>query len=212
MSRDMSEDLKALFGESKVYPFFAVEMLFDNNQTLRLWTGLGTLRVDDIDYTGTGSLLNISNIEETAEISAAGATLTLSAVPEEVISLALQEPYQGRRCKIYFGSIDRDNVTGNILTEDSFFILREDGEKIFLEGLSVYAEVFSGYMDTLDFVDTGESSTLELNATNKLVDLERPRVARYTSAYQKTRFSGDKGLDFVESLQDKIVYWGRNVG
>lgn len=209
MSRDIPESLKQLFEASEVFPFFAIELFFDNDQTLRVWTGSGSLFVDTVEYFGTGSVLKVSDVEETAEIATSGATLSLSAVPEEVVSLALQEPYQGRRCKIYFGSIDRNNLTSSIQTEDLNFILTEDGQRIALEGLIVYSEIFSGYMDTLDIIDSGESSTLELKATNKLVDLERPRTARYTSAFQKFLYPGDKGFDFVESMQDKIVYWGR---
>ena len=54
-----------------------------------------------------------------------------------------------------------------------------------------------------------EASTIELSVENKLVDLERPRVRRFTSAYQKSVYPNDLGLDFVEDLQDKDVSWGR---
>jgi hypothetical protein len=44
---------------------------------------------------------------------------------------------------------------------------------------------------------------------NKLIDLERARVARFTSGYQKSIYPNDKGLDFIEDLQDKKIPWGR---
>jgi hypothetical protein len=44
---------------------------------------------------------------------------------------------------------------------------------------------------------------------NRLVDLERARVARFTSGYQKSVYPTDLGLDFIEDMQDKETLWGR---
>jgi len=67
-------------------------------------------------------------------------------------------------------------------------------------------------MDQMNIEETADTCTVELTLENKLVDLERARVARFTSAYQKSLYPGDLGLDFVESLQDKEIVWGRNSG
>ena len=66
-------------------------------------------------------------------------------------------------------------------------------------------------MNQMNIEEGPDTSTIQLSVENKLVDLERPRVARYTSAYQKDKFNGDLGLDFVESLQDQKLTWGRVV-
>jgi hypothetical protein len=117
-------------------------------------------------------------------MSVRGATLTMSGIPSELLSLALSEPYQGRVCKIYFGVM---------------------GEQIF-------NELFSGYMDQMNIEDGAESATIEMRIENKLVDLERARVARFTSGYQKSVYAGDLGLEFIEDLQDKDIVWGRSSG
>jgi len=57
-----------------------------------------------------------------------------------------------------------------------------------------------------------DSSTIQLAVENRLVDLERARPTRYTSAYQKSKYPTDLGFDFVESLQDQKLVWGRSVG
>ena len=209
MSRDLSTAISSSLEDGVVYPFFAVELQFDSPNTLRLWTGYGTLVYEGVSYYGTGELLGISSVEETIEMAAKGATLTLSAVPSEVISLALQEPYQGRVCKIYFGMFSTDQL----LQEDgTSYILMQDGSKIRLEAQETgLTEVFTGYMNQMSIEEGPETSTIQLSVENKLVDLERPRVARYTSAYQKDKFNGDLGLDFVESLQDQKLTWGRVV-
>jgi len=191
-----------------VRPFFAVELLFDGNEVIRMWTGQGTLVLPNgTNWVGLGTLLDISKVEETAEMAVRGATLTLSSVPSEVLSLALSEPYQGRVCNIYFGTFS----DGSLLLESDFYILQQDGSKINLQtGEAGFNEIFSGYMDQMNIEETADTSTIQLTVENKLVDLERARVARYTSGYQKSNYRGDLGFDFVEDLQDKPVLWGRS--
>jgi len=210
MSRDLSTNTIDNISQDVVYPFFATELRFDGDNTLRLWTGQGTLVLEDgTSWVGTGNLLNISAIEETSELAVKGATLTLSGVPSEVLSLALSEPYQGRVCNIYFGTFSQ----GSILQESSSYILLQDGSRINLETTDKgFNEIFSGYMDQMNIEESGETSTIQLLVENKLVDLERARVARFTSGYQKSIYAGDLGLDFVEDLQDKQISWGRKSG
>ena len=137
-----------------------------------------------------------------------GASITLTGIPSEVLSLALSEPYQGRVCNIYFGTFS----TGAILQEGGSYILLQDGSKINLqEGSAGFNQVFSGYMDQMNIQENADTSTIELLVENKLVDLERARVARFTSGYQKSIYPSDLGLDFLEDLQDKQISWGRSV-
>ena len=180
MSRDLTPTTLAAIDDDVVYPFFAVELQFDS-EVLRMWTGQGTFNDGVDDWLGTGSLLEVSAIEETAEMAVKGATITLSGVPSEVLSLALSEPYQGRVCNIYFG----------------------------VRGENIFNQLFSGYMDQMNIEDGPETSTIELKVENRLIDLERARVARFTSAYQKSVYPSDRGLDFLEDMQDKPLTWGK---
>lgn len=207
MSRDLTAQTLEAIKEDVVYPFFAVELLFDNQNTLRMWTGQGTLVLQDgTQWVGLGTLLNISTVEETSEIAVKGAVLTLTGVASETLSLALNQPYQGRVCNIYFGTL----LKGLIQQENDSYILLQDGGRIYLqESSKTLNEIFSGYMDQMNISEGADTSTIELTVENKLIDLERARVARFTSAYQKSVYSGDRGLDFVESLQDKEISWGR---
>ena len=212
MSRDLIPDTVQSISQDVVRPFFAVELKFDGENTLRMWTGQGTLILaDGTEWVGAGDLLNISTIEETSEMAVKGATVTLNGIPSNVISLALGQPYQGRVCNIYFGTFTVSD--GNLLQEDSSYILLEDGSKIILQGSSnQFNEIFSGYMDQMNIQEESETSTIELKVENKLVDLERARVARFTSGYQKSLYKNDQGFDFVESMQDKQISWGRKSG
>ena len=208
MSRDLDPSTVTAISQEVVQPFFAVELKFDGDETLRMWTGQGTLVLDDgTQWVGTGNLLDISSIEETSEMSVKGATLTLSGVPSEVLSLALSEPYQGRVCNIYFGTFS----SGSLLKETGNYILLQDGSRINVEtGEKGFNQLFSGYMDQMNIDDGPETSTIELKVENRLIDLERARVARYTQYYQKSIYPDDNGLDFVEDLQTRKVPWGRS--
>jgi len=209
MTRDLSTVTIDNIDSDVVYPFFAVELQFDGANTLRMWTGQGTLVLQDgTEWVGLGTLLNISSIEETSEMAVKGASITLTGVPSAVLSLALSQPYQGRVCNIYFGTFS----TGAILQEGGSYILLQDGSKINLQaGSAGFNQVFSGYMDQMNIQENANTSTIELLVENKLVDLERARVARFTSGYQKSVYPSDLGLDFIEDLQDKQISWGRSV-
>ena len=209
MSRTLNPTTIENINQDVVYPFNAIELFFDSD-VLRFWTGVGTLTLDGEQWIGSGNLLSISDIEETLEMAVKGATVSLSGIPSEVLSLALSEPYQGRVCNIYFGTF---TPSTSLLKEDSDYILLQDGSQILIDtARDAFNEIFSGYMDQMNIEEEADSSRIELTVENKLVDLERARVARYTSGYQKSLYPSDKGFDFVEDLQDKPITWGRKSG
>ena len=177
---------------------------------LYFWTGIGDTTIDEITYTGTGNLMQISSIKETAEIQAAGANLTLSGIPADMLSLALSVPYQGRIGKIKFGLIDADN---NLLElESAFNMLAENGINIGLEGVdqsNVLVDMFVGYMDQMNIDESAETSIISLSLESKLLDLDRPVIRRYNNESQKAVFPNDKAFEFLNDLQGKDLSWGR---
>jgi len=183
-TRDISTAVNTALTSDVVEPFFAVDLMFDGDAQY-IWTGLGTVTIDSKNYTGIGELLDISLVEETADISAKGAQITISGIPKDTnISLALTTAYQGRAGRIYFGVMGTQTA---------------------------YTQVFNGYMDQMNIVEGPDSSRIEIALESRLIDLERARVARFTNAFQKDRFSGDKGLEFVEDLQNRQIVWGKEV-
>ena len=182
-TRDITTAVRNALDDEVVEPFFAVELNFEGS-ILRLWTGNTNATINGNTYNATGDLLQISAVSETSEIAARGATLTLSGADNTMLAAALQTPYQGRLCKIYFGVVTGTTYSG-------------------------LTEIFAGYMDEMNIQESPEGSTIELKVESKLVDLERSRSIRYTSAYQKSKYPGDKGLDFIESIQDRETFWGQ---
>ena len=180
MARTIPSSFLTALGQKEVMPFYAVEMLFDSG-AVRFWTGYGERTIQGQTYLGAGSLLSISGLEEVSDLSAKSATLTLSGVPPEIVSLALQEPYQRRKCRILFG-----------LTNDTNAL-----------------ELFSGVMSQMDIEDTAETAVISLTVESKLVELEKSRPRRYTHESQQARFPGDTFFSYVADLQDRQVVWGR---
>ncbi len=177
---------------------------------LYFWTGLGDTTIDGITYIGTGNLMQISSIQETAEIQAAGATLTFSGIPADLLSLALSVPYQGRIGKIKFGLIDADN---NLLElETAFNMLLESGINIGLESVdqsNVLVDMFVGYMDQMNIDESPDTATISLSLESKLLDLDKPVIRRYNNESQKALFPNDKAFEFLNDLQGKDLSWGR---
>lgn len=185
MTRSLSSGMQAVTTADVVRPIILVEAEFDS-ATTRMWSGTGDLSWNSETWTGTGQLLRVDAVEESIEMRAVGTTVTLSGIPSELISLALQEDYQGRTLTIYLGAFDDDN---NVITSP--------------------VTIFSGRMDVMSISEDGQTSTIEVTVENRLIDFERARERRYTSEDQKIDFPNDKGFEFVSTIQDKEIVWGR---
>lgn len=180
MSRTVPAALLTALAQKEVQPYYAVEMLFDSG-AVRLWTGYGDRTINSETYVGAGTLLNIDGLGEVADLSAKAITISLSGVAQELVSLALQEPYQRRRCRVYFGVINVSEVV----------------------------EVFSGQLNTLPIEDSGEASVITATVDSKLVETEKASNLRYTSETQKSRYAGDTFFDYTSAIQDAEIVWGR---
>lgn len=209
MSRTLDSSIISALSSGDIEPFFAFKMEFDST-TLLLYTGLGTITIGSDTYTGVGSLLSFTNVEESADIGAKSVTITLSGIPSTNLSLALSEPYQGREVTILFG-IRNANVV-YLIDENGDFILTEQGGLIDVTDSSepnASSTLFVGYIDQMDITEGPETSSISVVLESKLLELERTRVLRYTSAIQKALYTGDKGFDFVDELQGQTFNWGR---
>ena len=174
--RDISTTLSDKFLGKEVDLFVAVELMFDSG-ALRIWSGIGDKSIGGQTYTGTGSLLSVGGIEESDGLSAPGASISLSGVDSSLVSLAIQEPYQNRDCRILLGS------------GDDFF------------------EIFSGFMDVMTIEDNGETCIINLTVESRLIILDRKVPLRYTQETQNSLYPGDTFFSTVASLQDKKVDW-----
>lgn len=205
--RNLSNDMVAQLLSSSVEPAFLIELYFDSG-TLRLWTGVGNFTWRNEVYTGGGNLLSFSEVEETQELEAKGLVAYLNGVPSSLIAMALAENSRGRPFKLYFATIDSrryvatEDAPGRIELEDgSGFVLLEN------QLVDSPYRLFSGLMDVMEFTDDGITATIKLNVENALIIGRRSKNFRYTNEEQRRRFPNDRGLEFINLLQDKEVIW-----
>jgi len=186
MSRELTTAMKKEVTADLVRPITLVQCAFDSGN-LNLWSGIGNLTVGGVEYVGAGTLLQIGEIAESAELQANGLTVALSGITEPLISKARDEDYQGRELKVLLGAIDSEgDVTDNPVV------------------------MFSGFMDTMVINDGAETATIQITVENRLIEFERTRGRRYTAEDQKIDYPNDKGLEFVAEMQEKEIIWGRN--
>ena len=185
MSRVLSAAMKEMAVAKVVRPIFLVRMVFDSSQ-LNIWSGVGDISFDSVTYTGLGDLLSISDIKETSDISATGINVSLSGVKTSLIAIAKNQDYQGRELTVRLGAF---NETGSLIADPVI--------------------IFSGFMDTMTIAEAGTYSTISIAVENKLVAFERSKVRRYTAEDQKIDYPADKGFEFVTSIVQKEIFWGR---
>jgi hypothetical protein len=152
---------------------------------VRLWSGIGTLSWDSKTWTGTGNLLGISGIDETAEVRASGMTVSLSGVPSDLLSAALGDARSGRIGRVYLAFFSGGSIVADPILQ------------------------FEGRLDVPAIEDGPETATISISYESELIDLERARERRYTPEDQAIDFPGDLGFDYVASLQDAQITWGR---
>lgn len=181
MTRNLAAGFASALQSSAIQPIILVELKFDSG-AVRLSSGIGNITYNGFSYTGAGTLLAISSMEDTTDIAAKGITISLSGINPQALGIALSEKYQNRTANIYF------SLSGMV---------------------SDAVQVFSGLIDQMSINDTGETLTIAVSIESRLIDLERPRIWRYTSEDQKRVYPTDKGFDFVNDLQTKQIIWGR---
>lgn len=183
MARDVTSNMIAQMEAITLQPFLAFKLDFEGDPVLA-WTGTGNITINSEEYIGTGTFIGIDRVSETANVQANGVKISISGVPSDLVSLALNENYQGREAIIYFGTMSGGSVVS-----------------------TPYA-LFKGFIDIMIIQENADITTIGLTAENKLINLEQSKVRRFTSEDQKIDFPNDKGFDFVAGLQDKEIVWG----
>lgn len=179
MARTVPAPFLTALSQPHIDAYHAVEMIFDSG-AVRLWTGIGNRIINGNVYTGTGTLMQISNAEETADLSAKTAEVTLSGLDSTIIALAIAEPFQGRIARIYAGIVSIPEVV----------------------------EIFTGEMNTMEINDDANSSTIKLTVDSKLIQLERTPALRYTQEAQDNLYPGDTFFSYVAGLADTSIQFG----
>ncbi len=167
-----------------VIPFNAVALNFDA-ASIYVNTTPYTITFGGNDYLGVGDLGAISKVQEGKDIQARGVNLDLSGIPPELVSIALNEQYQGRPLQVWLGFLDSSHT----LIIDPVLLGKWK-------------------MDTMD-MSVGKTATISVKAESRLSNWNRPRSKRYTNEEQQENYPTDKGLEFVAEMIERQFFWGK---
>ena len=185
MSRDLSSALLQVLDSGELQPAIFFEGEFPSGW-VRIWTGLGPITWNGEIWTGVGVLLELGSLEETSDVVATGTTVSLSGVPLELVSLAIDEARQGSPGRIWLAFLSEDRTV-----------------------IADPVQAFSGRLDVPEIQEDGQSCKITLSYENRLVDLGTARSWRYTHESQQALYPGDLGFEHVTAIQDQEITWGR---
>jgi len=161
-----------------------VELVFDTTPLLVNTSPLN-LEFDGRMWIGTGILGEISAPKQNIDMTAGGVAVRLSGVPTDKIIDARGEKYRNRKANIYLGTFNHEWVVE-----------------------SAPLMVFSGIMDSMSIVASGETASITVDIKSELSEWSRPKIYRYTNEMQVARFPNDKGFEFVAIQKNRVLNWG----
>ena len=157
---------------------------------LRAWTGLGNMAWDSKTWTGIGKLGGISVITEKVGIRAGKLTLTLSGIPSEHKTIALDDASQNRSVKVWVATFDVSGTTWTVVDAPT---MMERGET-----------------DVHEIIEQGtenDTCTIEVSVETPLSRLTILSILRYSHEDQQLDFPGDRGFEYAAQVAEQVLYW-----
>lgn len=215
MSRGLTPAALAEIAKPQVQPVVFFSAQFDSG-TVWFWTGYGEIDWNGHVWIGSGDVIQFSGIDETALIEARGIQLQFAGADVALVTAALTEDIQGRRLRIFLGFIKASAETGIITDPTGGATITDPSTGDAITDPAAAMELvanpigpFDYRMDTMQIEGTPDQSRITLTAEPYLASLERARVRRYTHDDQQIEFPSDLGLEFVPSIQNIELKWGR---
>lgn len=187
MARPMSSAMLAAIQAPQLNPAIFVEAHFSTG-IVYIWSGTGTVSWNSHSWIGVGSLGSVSTIDEGSDVQARGVTLSLSGIDTSLLADAIQGIQIGLPVIVYLG----------LFTAGS-------PPSLIADPVSAWA----GRMDQPTVDVGGETATISINCESRLLDMNVAIDRRYTHDDAQIDHPGDLGFQFVTSIQEMNVYWGR---
>jgi hypothetical protein len=185
MSRRLDTANETAVEQSVVAPVLFAQLDFPSGY-VRVCSGVGTITWGGNDWLGVGTFGDVSGLTESAELQRKTVTYTLRGVPNDLVSIVLDDNYQGRPDKVYLGFYNR--TTYQLIATPEL--------------------LHAGLMD-VSKISEGKTCTITVTSESRIASWSRPVVRRYTDTEQQRRFPGDKGLEFISQAAEKEIVWGR---
>ena len=187
MARGLSSSVKTQLATGIIDPVLLIEIGFGTpvyltNASFDITSSIsGTSRT----YLSNGHLRNISGVSETNKPTKNTLSLSLSAVDQTYVSIALNENIINDNVYVYRGYLD----TNNALISDPFLL-------------------FYGTIDEYKIGDNTTTANLVLSVTSHWGNFSKVSGRVTTDNSQQRFFSGDKGMEFA-ALTVRDIRWGR---
>ena len=172
MSRGLSSAVKTQLASGSFVMAHLVKL--ELNSTY-YYTDFSSDIVDGSDtYSANGFLLGIGSVSESAKMTIGSLDLTVSGVNQILISDILNNGYIHRKVTIKRAFINSSTYS-------------------LIESFSLY----TGRIESMEIIDTGETSEINFAIANHWGDFARLSGRRTNSGSQNLFFPNDKGLDFI---------------
>ena len=186
MSRAFGAASAAAFIEPNVSILTFVMLDFASG-IVRVHNGLGTYTWGGNDWIGVGSLGTVSQLEEGADVSPSGITLTLPALDAVGSGAALYEDYFMRPVEIYIGALSAEDV----LLNDPL-------------------QMWGGHMDVMSVTAGAENDQVTINCESELAAFDRSSNLKYTTQSQQQFYPGDVFFNFLPKIDGAKIRWRDN--
>lgn len=183
--REIPQPLRDAAGQRTVRPIWLCELALDTGP-LRMTTAPFDVDWNGSVFSGVGTVGAIAPADETTELRPARLSLTLQGLDAEMVGVGMGEPVQGRVVTLWLALLD----AAHSMIDEPVLWWQGRGNALSIEMSEVTASV-------------------QLDAENALADWERARDRRWTDADQRSRFAGDRGLEFVTQAASQELIWGR---
>lgn len=183
MSRGLSASLITELSSDNIRPVYLVHIELENS-TLRYTTNIKDILYDSSNYTSASTILSVGNVNENTDLGASGMQIRLSGMNGAVVNAARDEDYQGKDVNVYLGFVDNNS---DLIDAMPFF---------------------SGFTDTINFIQSEDTLTAILQAEHRLIRLRKRNRKLYTNEQQIEKFPGDLGLEFVNAINRVELVWG----
>src|SRR6266508_1804906 len=118
-TRDLTSAMAAAVQAGTVYPALLYEGEFDDgaggSAFVRLWSGIGTLSWNSLNWTGAGNLLGMSEIRESTGLRANAFEVWLTGVSTALVANALVAARKNRSGKLWLALFNAGNFTTPIV-------------------------------------------------------------------------------------------------
>jgi hypothetical protein len=164
-------------------PAIFVSITF-KSETVYVWSGIGTVYFNGQSWTGIGTLLGISSLEEGTTVDARGCSVTVSGLDPTMLGNCMSEFVLGKPAAIYLGVYSGGNLIPYPIT------------------------AWAGRTDQPTVSVSGKEVTIAINLENRLVDMNIPGSRRYENSDQQMTWPGDICFSFTSGLLDRALFWG----